>query len=80
MEKTLRRVYIHIMHVLSHLNCVRLFATLWTVAHQSPLSMILQVRMLGWVALPYIYIIYLNLFAETNRTLYINYNSFKKNL
>ena len=25
--------------VLSHLSCVRLFATLWTAAHQAPLSM-----------------------------------------
>ena len=24
---------------LSHFSCVRLFATLWTVAHQAPLSM-----------------------------------------
>ena len=25
--------------MLSHFSCVRLFATLWTVAHQAPLSM-----------------------------------------
>ena len=37
MEKTLR-IYTHIICVLSHLNCVQLSATLWTVAHQSPLS------------------------------------------
>ena len=36
-------------HLLSH---VRLFATLWTVACQAPLSMgILQARILGWVAM-----------------------------
>ena len=27
------------MRVLSHFSCVRLFATLWTVAHQAALSM-----------------------------------------
>ena len=32
---------------------VRLFATLWTVAHQTPLSMrMLQTRLLEWVAMP----------------------------
>ena len=32
---------------------VCLFATLWTVAHQAPLSVgILQARILEWVALP----------------------------
>ena len=32
---------------------VRLFATLWTVAHQAPLSMgILLARILEWVAMP----------------------------
>ena len=36
--------------LLSH---VWLFATLWTVAHQAPLSMgILQARILEWVAMP----------------------------
>ena len=36
--------------LLSH---VQLFATLWTVAHQAPLSMgILQARILKWVAMP----------------------------
>ena len=38
------------------LNCfshVQLFVTLWTVAHQAPLSMeILQARILEWVAMP----------------------------
>ena len=38
--------------VLSHFSHVRLFATLWTVAHQAPLSMgILQERILDWVAM-----------------------------
>ena len=32
-------------------SCARLFVTLWTVAHQAPLSMgILQARILEWVA------------------------------
>ena len=39
------------------LNCfshVRLFATLWNVAHQAPLSMeILQARILEWVSMPF---------------------------
>ena len=26
-------------HMLSHFSCVQLFATLWTIAHQAPLSM-----------------------------------------
>ena len=39
--------------VLSHFSCVRLFATLWTVACQAPLSMgILPARILEWVAIP----------------------------
>ena len=39
--------------VLSCLICVQLFTTLWTVAHQAPLSMgILQARILEWVAMP----------------------------
>ena len=33
------------------LSCVRLFVTLWTVAHQAPLG-ILQARILEWVAMP----------------------------
>ena len=37
----------------SSLSRVRLFATLWTIAHQAPLSMgILQARTLEWVAIP----------------------------
>ena len=32
---------------------VQLFATIWTVAHQAPLSMrILQARILEWAAMP----------------------------
>ena len=44
-----------IMHVcmLSCFSRVWLFATLWTAAHQAPLSMkILQAVILGWVAMP----------------------------
>ena len=38
--------------VLRRFSRVRLFATLWTVAHQAPLSMeILQARILEWVAM-----------------------------
>ena len=40
--------------VLSRFSRVQLFATLWTVAHQAPLSMgILQARLLEWVAIPF---------------------------
>ena len=40
-------------YVLSHFHHVRLFATLWTIARQAPLSMgILQARILEWVAMP----------------------------
>ena len=40
--------------VLSRFSRVQLFATLWAVAHQSPLSMgILQVWILEWVAMPF---------------------------
>ena len=39
--------------VLSRFSCVRLCATLWTVASQAPLSMgIFQARILEWVAMP----------------------------
>ena len=39
--------------MLSRFSCVQLFATLWTVASQAPLSMgILQARILEWVAMP----------------------------
>ena len=35
------------------LKHVQLFVTLWSVAHQAPLSMgILQARILEWVAMP----------------------------
>ena len=39
--------------LISHLSHVYLFETLWTVAHQAPLSMgILQARILKWVTMP----------------------------
>ena len=39
--------------MISHFTSVQLFATLWTVAHQTPLSMgILQAKILEWVAMP----------------------------
>ena len=39
--------------ILSHFSHVWLFATLWTIAHQAPLSMgILQATILEWVAIP----------------------------
>ena len=39
--------------VLSHFSYVQLFATPWTVAHQTLLPMgILQARILEWVAMP----------------------------
>ena len=43
------------MHVcvLSCFHHVRLFATLWTAAHQAPLSKVLQARILEWVAIPF---------------------------
>ena len=41
-------------YVLSHFSCVRLYVTLWTLAHQDPLSNgILQARILEWVVLPF---------------------------
>ena len=47
------RYIINSLCVLSHFSHVQLFATLWTVAHQAPLSMgILQARILEWVAMP----------------------------
>ena len=40
--------------VLSSFSSFGLLATLWTVAHQAPLSMgIIQAKMLEWVAMPY---------------------------
>ena len=39
--------------LLSHFSCVRLFATLWSVACQASLYMgILQAKVLEWVAMP----------------------------
>ena len=36
------------------LRRVRLFVTLWTVAHQAPLSMVIhQARILEWVDIPF---------------------------
>ena len=41
------------LFVLSRFSHVQLFATLWTIAHQTPPSAeILQARILGWVAMP----------------------------
>ena len=46
-------IHIH-MCLLNCFSCVWLFATLWTVVHQAPLSMglILQAKILDWVAIP----------------------------
>ena len=54
------------VYVLSHFSLVRLFVTLWTVAHQAPLSMIFQARMLEWVAVPSsrMYMYMQNIFTE----------------
>ena len=42
------------MYVLCCFSQVQLFAALWTVAHQAPLSIgILQARILEWVVMPY---------------------------
>ena len=38
--------------MLSHFSCVRLFATLWTVAHQVPLSMGFS-QQEDWSGLPF---------------------------
>ena len=46
------RQFIGCMCMLSGFSRVRLFVTLWTVAHQAPLSMgIFQARILEWVAM-----------------------------
>ena len=46
------RLTFFVCYVISHFSWVRLFATLWTVAHQAPLSMgMLQARILEWVAM-----------------------------
>ena len=34
-----KRIYVIELYIPSRFSCVRLFATLWTVAHQAPLSM-----------------------------------------
>ena len=45
--------HVHVC-VLSRFSWVRLFATLWTVAHQAPLSMgTLQARILEWIAISF---------------------------
>ena len=43
--------YMKLVHacVLSHFSQVQLFVILWTVAHQVPLSMGFQARILEWV-------------------------------
>ena len=42
------------MYMVNHFIRVHLFASLWTVAHQAPLSMgILQAKILQWVAIPF---------------------------
>ena len=41
----------HVACMLSHFSCVRLFVTLWTVAHQAPLSMGFS-RQEHWSGLP----------------------------
>ena len=44
--------WLNLVMVVLLLSHVQLFATLWTIAHQAPLSRgILQARMLGWVAI-----------------------------
>ena len=43
----------HHAFVINHFSHVWLFTTLWTTAHQAPLSMgIFQARILEWVAMP----------------------------
>ena len=44
--------HMYYVYVLSRLSCVRLFATLWTVAHQAPLSMGFS-RQEYWSRLPF---------------------------
>ena len=45
-------VYICGVYMLSHFSCVRLFVTLWMVAHQAPLSMGFSSQEY-WSGLPY---------------------------
>ena len=42
-----------VLWTVQSLSCVRLLATLWTVAHQVPLSGISQARILEWVAISF---------------------------
>ena len=50
----LRKYFSTLLCMLSHFSHVWLFATLWTVSHQAPLSMgILQARILQWVAISF---------------------------
>ena len=43
----------HAISLICLVSCVRLFAALWTVAHEAPLSLrIVQARILEWVAMP----------------------------
>ena len=52
-RQTIFRVLVCCACVLSCFSYIWLFANLWTVAHQAPLSMgILQTRILKWVAVP----------------------------
>ena len=54
-KMTKYKLFEYFMHtVRSCFNCVRFFVILWTVVHQTPLSMrISQVRILEWVAISY---------------------------
>ena len=38
--------------LLSHFSCVWIFKTLWTVAHQAPLSMGFPGKILDWISMP----------------------------
>ena len=64
-------MYLHACCMLSHFSSVRLFATLWTVAHQAPLSMGFS-RRESWSGLPcpphvciyiyiYVYVMYIHI-------------------
>ena len=55
-KHTKKNLNIHLPHagMLSRFSHIGLFATLWTLALEAPLSMgILQARILEWVALPF---------------------------
>ena len=45
-------VFLYVACVLSHFSCVQLFATLWTVARQAPLSIGFS-RLGYWSGLPF---------------------------